>query len=86
MKVLTITLGVFVPIYLQTHAALRGIDLRYVELAADRGPVAGPAFIRRVVLPGALPGFFWAFGSRSPAPGCPWWWWSKSTPPAASAT
>ena len=26
MKVITITLGVFVPIYLQTHAGLRSID------------------------------------------------------------
>lgn len=57
MKVLTITLGVFVPIYLQTHAGLRGIDLRYVELAQTVG-LGRAAFIRRVVLPGALPGFF----------------------------
>ncbi len=57
MKVLTITLGVFVPIYLQTHAGLRGIDLRYVELAQTVG-LSRAAFIRKVVLPGALPGFF----------------------------
>lgn len=57
MKVLTITLGVFVPIYLQTHAGLRGIDLRYVELAQTVG-LGRAAFIRKVVLPGALPGFF----------------------------
>lgn len=57
MKVLTITLGVFVPIYLQTHAGLRGIDLRYVELAQTMG-LGRAAFIRKVVLPGALPGFF----------------------------
>ncbi|MFK0007357.1 ABC transporter permease [Paenarthrobacter sp. NPDC090520] len=57
MKVLTITLGVFVPIYLQTHAGLRGIDLRYVELAQTVG-LSRAGFLRRVVLPGALPGFF----------------------------
>jgi sulfonate transport system permease protein len=57
MKVLTITLGVFIPIYLQTHAGLRGIDLRYVELAQTVG-LTRASFIRRVVLPGALPGFF----------------------------
>ncbi len=57
MKVLTITLGVFVPIYLQTHAGLRGIDLRYVELAQTVG-LNRASFVRRVVLPGALPGFF----------------------------
>ncbi|MFI2565887.1 ABC transporter permease [Paenarthrobacter sp. NPDC018779] len=57
MKFLTITLGVFVPIYLQTHAGLRGIDLRYVELAQTVG-LSRAGFLRRVVLPGALPGFF----------------------------
>ena len=57
MKVLTITLGVVVPIYLQTYAGLRGIDLRYVELA-QTVRLSRTAFIRKVVLPGALPGFF----------------------------
>ncbi|MDQ0145500.1 MULTISPECIES: ABC transporter permease [Pseudarthrobacter] len=57
MKVLTITLGVFVPVYLQTHAGLRGIDLRFVELARTVG-LGRAGFIRKVVLPGALPGFF----------------------------
>ena len=45
------------------------------------------AFIRRVVLPGALPGFLLGAAVRGrPAPGCPWSWSSRSTPPAASAT
>lgn len=57
MKVLTITLGVFVPVYLQTHAGLRGIDLRFVELAQTVG-LSRAGFIRKVVLPGSLPGFF----------------------------
>ena len=57
MKVLTITLGVLVPVYLQTHAGLRGIDLRFVELAQTVG-LGRAAFVRKVVLPGALPGFF----------------------------
>ncbi|HEY0471293.1 MAG TPA: ABC transporter permease [Kribbella sp.] len=56
MKVTTITLGVFVPIYLHTHNGLRTIDSRYVELAQTVG-LSRWAFIRRVVLPGALPGF-----------------------------
>jgi sulfonate transport system permease protein len=56
MKVYTIALGVFVPIYLQTHAALRAIDLRYVELA-QTVRLSRLGFLRRVVLPGALPGF-----------------------------
>jgi sulfonate transport system permease protein len=56
MKITTITLGVFVPIYLHTHNGLRGIDSRYVELARTVG-LNQAEFIRRVVLPGALPGF-----------------------------
>jgi sulfonate transport system permease protein len=55
MKVTVIALSVFVPIYIQTHAALRGIDLRHVELAETLG-LGRVAFIRQVVLPGALPG------------------------------
>jgi sulfonate transport system permease protein len=56
MKVTVIAFSVFVPIYIQTHAALRGIDLRYVELAETVG-LSRWRFIRDVVLPGALPGF-----------------------------
>jgi sulfonate transport system permease protein len=56
MKVTTITLGVFVPIYIHTHNGLRTIDSRYVELAETVG-LSRWEFIRRVVLPGALPGF-----------------------------
>jgi sulfonate transport system permease protein len=57
MKVLTITLGVFVPVYLQTHAGLRSIETKYVELA-QTVRLTRLAFIGKVVLPGALPGFF----------------------------
>ena len=56
MKVVTILLGVFVPIYIHTHNGLRTIDSRYVELAQTVG-LSQWDFIRRVVLPGALPGF-----------------------------
>lgn len=56
MKVTTIVLGVFVPVYIHTHNGLRSIDARYVELAQTVGLKYG-SFIRRVVLPGALPGF-----------------------------
>ena len=56
MKIITIALGVFVPIYLQTHSALRGIDARYVELA-QTVRLSRLGFLRRVVVPGALPGF-----------------------------
>ncbi|MEU0092857.1 ABC transporter permease [Kribbella sp. NPDC006257] len=56
MKITTITLGVFVPIYLHTHNGLRTIDSRYVELAQTVG-LSRWEFVRKVVLPGALPGF-----------------------------
>ncbi|MGW0230639.1 ABC transporter permease [Actinopolymorpha singaporensis] len=56
MKVVTITLGVLVPVYIHTHNGLRTIDSRYVELAQTVG-LRRSEFIRRVVLPGALPGF-----------------------------
>ncbi|MEE6262356.1 ABC transporter permease [Plantactinospora sonchi] len=56
MKVITITLGVFVPVYIHTHNGLRSIDNRYVELA-EALRLNHARFIRRVVLPGALPGF-----------------------------
>jgi sulfonate transport system permease protein len=56
MKVTVIALSVFVPIYLNTHTALRGIETRYVELAETVG-LSRAAFVRDVVLPGALPGF-----------------------------
>ena len=56
MKVAVISLSVFIPIYLNTHAGLRGIDQRYVELAQTTG-VGRAEFIRKVALPGALPGF-----------------------------
>lgn len=57
MKVLLIFTAVLVPIYINTHAALRGIDVRHVELAQTLGLSRGE-FVRKVALPGALPGFF----------------------------
>ncbi|EIE98790.1 ABC transporter permease [Saccharomonospora glauca] len=57
MKVAVIVGSVFVPVYLNTHAGLRGIDLRYVELARTLG-LRRAEFVRLVALPGALPGFF----------------------------
>jgi len=56
MKVSVIALAVFTPIYLNTHAALRGIETRYVELAETLG-LSRKTFLSQVVLPGALPGF-----------------------------
>lgn len=57
MKIVTIALFVLVPVYINTYAALTRIDLRYVELAEVVG-LNRWEFIRRVVVPGALPGWF----------------------------
>lgn len=57
MKIAIIAVSVFIPIYINTHAALRGIDLRYVELARTVR-LSNREFVRLVALPGALPGFF----------------------------
>ncbi|MEU9221260.1 ABC transporter permease [Streptomyces sp. NPDC048376] len=56
MKVVTIALGVLVPVYIHTHNGLRTIDSRYAELA-ETVRLGRFAFVRHVVLPGALPGF-----------------------------
>ncbi|MEU6219870.1 ABC transporter permease [Streptomyces sp. NPDC047022] len=56
-KIAIIAIVVYVPVYLNTHAALAGIEQRYVELAEVQG-LSRFAFVRRIVVPGALPGFF----------------------------
>jgi sulfonate transport system permease protein len=57
MKIFLIFTAVLVPVYINTHAALRGIDAGHVELAQTLG-LSRAEFIRKVALPGALPGFF----------------------------
>ncbi|MEW5356124.1 MULTISPECIES: ABC transporter permease [unclassified Streptomyces] len=56
-KVAIIAIVVYIPVYLNTHAALAGIDTRFVELAEVQG-LSRYRFIRQIVIPGALPGFF----------------------------
>ncbi|MGN9759076.1 ABC transporter permease [Streptomyces sp. SD31] len=56
-KIAIIAIVVYIPIYLNTHAALSGIDSRFVELAEVQG-LSRLRFIRQIVIPGALPGFF----------------------------
>jgi sulfonate transport system permease protein len=56
MKVTIIALSVFIPVYLQTHAALCATELRHLELA-ETLRLSRWRFVRDVVLPGALPGF-----------------------------
>lgn len=57
MKIFLIFTAVLVPVYINTHAALRGIDIGHVELATTLG-LTRSEFIRKVALPAALPGFF----------------------------
>ncbi|MEH2549777.1 sulfonate transport system permease protein [Bradyrhizobium sp. AZCC 2262] len=57
MKIALIASSVLIPVYINTHAALTGIDARYVELARTVR-LSRTAFLREVALPGALPGFF----------------------------
>ncbi|MFF1907221.1 ABC transporter permease [Kitasatospora sp. NPDC058218] len=57
VKVILVALGTLVPVYLNTHAGLTGLDPRYAELAQTVDLTAA-GFLRRVALPGAAPGFF----------------------------
>ncbi|HEV7722258.1 MAG TPA: ABC transporter permease, partial [Iamia sp.] len=56
VKVTLIVLGVAFPIYVNTSAAIRAVDPRYLELAATVG-LGRWERVRRVVLPSALSGF-----------------------------
>ncbi|THA79134.1 ABC transporter permease [Streptomyces sp. A0642] len=57
MKVTVIALGVAVNMYINTYASLTGIDSAYVELAESLD-LSRAQFVRKVVVPGSLPGFF----------------------------
>ncbi|KAA0018980.1 ABC transporter permease [Antrihabitans cavernicola] len=57
MKIIVITTSVLIPVYINTHAQLRGVDGRHVELAETVG-LSRWQFIRKIALPGSLPGFF----------------------------
>ncbi len=55
-KVLLISFGAAVPMYLNLFSAIRGVDQRLVEMARSAG--AGRwRQVSRVLLPGAMPGF-----------------------------
>lgn len=56
MKITLIATAVFVPVYINTHNALRAIDIRHVELA-ETVRLTRLQFLRYVVVPGSLPGF-----------------------------
>ncbi|MDR7168023.1 sulfonate transport system permease protein [Nocardia kruczakiae] len=56
-KIVLIMLAAAVTLYVPAHSALTGIDRRLVELSEIQG-VSRFDFIRQVVIPGSLPGFF----------------------------
>lgn len=56
-KVTILLISVMLPIYINTHAGLRGLDQRYIELA-EILRLSRSDFIFRVALPAALPSFF----------------------------
>lgn len=55
-KVFLIALGSMFPVYLNTYAAIRGVDVKLVEAGQTFG-LNRWGLVRRVILPGALPGF-----------------------------
>ena len=55
-KVLLISIGAGVPIYLNLFAAIRGVDQGLIEMAVAAG-ASRWRLVRRLLLPGALPGF-----------------------------
>lgn len=57
MKINIIALGTMIPIYINTHAALKGIDRRFVELGQTVS-LSRYRFLRHIVFPASLPGFF----------------------------
>ncbi|MFC4137786.1 MULTISPECIES: ABC transporter permease [unclassified Microbacterium] len=59
-KVTIVALGVLIPIYINTYSALTGIDRKQIELAESLG-LSRWQYVRSVLIPGALPGFFVGF-------------------------
>jgi sulfonate transport system permease protein len=55
-KIAMVVIGTTFPIYLNTYAAIRGVDEKLVETATTFG-LGRVALVRHVILPGALPGF-----------------------------
>lgn len=54
-KITLIALGAFFPVYLNTLAAVAGVDRKWIELGRVQA-LSRAALIRRIVLPASLPG------------------------------
>jgi sulfonate transport system permease protein len=66
-KIFLIALGTTFPVYLNTYAGIRGVDVKLVEAGETFG-LTRWGLVRRVILPGALPGFL--TGLRFALVGC----------------
>jgi sulfonate transport system permease protein len=66
-KVFLVALAVTFPVYLNTHAGIRGVDMKLVEAGQTFG-LNRRGLITKVILPGALPGFL--VGLRFALVGC----------------
>ena len=66
-KVFLIALGCTFPVYINTYAAIRGVDVKLVEAGRTFG-LNRLGLVRRVILPGSLPGFL--VGLRFALVGC----------------
>jgi sulfonate transport system permease protein len=55
-KIFLIALGCTFPVYINTYAAIRGVDVKLVEAGQTFG-LDRRGLVRKVILPGALPGF-----------------------------
>jgi sulfonate transport system permease protein len=55
-KIFLIALGCMFPVYVSTYAGIRGVDLKLVEAGQTFG-LSRWGLVRKVILPGALPGF-----------------------------
>ena len=55
-KIFLVAFGTMFPIYLNTYAAIRGVDARLVEAGTTFG-LNRWGLVRKVILPGAVPGF-----------------------------
>lgn len=66
-KVFLVALAVMFPVYINTHAGIRGVDMKLVEAGQTFG-LGRWGLISQVILPGALPGFL--IGLRFALVGC----------------
>lgn len=57
MKIIMVTMSIFTPVYINTYRGVRSVETRYVELA-ETLKLTKWAFIRHIVIPGSLGGFF----------------------------